>query len=186
LVDQLGLLVGLPDIVADGAGLMIRYLVPLPVDQSLDDLSRIAQVAGIVIFAAAGGHVLACASLKSFVHDELTDRLAKELCRVIGLRQDEPEPIPDGADDPAMPVDREPGEEEEEEEEEGKSPKATDPAATDSFSFSDLEVRPVISGITLEAASENREPFDPGSRILPDRRLPDDEYPDNAPDVWQP
>ena len=72
---------GLP--LLDGAGAVIRYLVPLPFDRALHDASRVIQVAGILAFALPGGHVLACASLKSLVHDEMTDLLAEQLRTVM-------------------------------------------------------------------------------------------------------
>jgi hypothetical protein len=89
---QLGGAAGLPGGIADGAGAVIRYLVPLPVDRPLEDLSRVIKVAGIVVFALAGGHVLACASLKSLVHQELTDLLARQLRTVISSQPAGPEP----------------------------------------------------------------------------------------------
>ena len=107
--EQFGRLVGLPDTAADGAGLAIRYLVPFPVDQSLDDLSRFIQVAGTVAFAVAGGHVLACASAKSFVHDELTDLFAKRISSVIWPGHGESRSAPGKVDDLKAPVAREPG-----------------------------------------------------------------------------
>ena len=90
-----------------GAGAVICYLVPLPFDRALHDVSRVIQIAGILAFALPGGHMLACASLKSLAHDKLTDLLAKQLRTVIW------EPVPAPAEparhkaQPAAPAGRE-------------------------------------------------------------------------------
>jgi hypothetical protein len=91
-VAQAGTAAGLPADVTGGAGAVIRYLVPLPFDPGLHDVSRVIQVAGILAFALPGGHVLACASLKSLVHDEITDLLAKQLRAVIWPGPATPDP----------------------------------------------------------------------------------------------
>jgi hypothetical protein len=49
---RLGLVAGLPGSAADGIGAVVGYLVPLPADRHLEDLSRVIRVAGIVTFAA--------------------------------------------------------------------------------------------------------------------------------------
>jgi hypothetical protein len=106
LAAKVGTAAGLPANVAQGAGFLIRYVVPLPLDGALQDLTRVIQVAGIAAFALPGGHVLACASLKSLIHDEVADLVAKQLRGAIWLEPAAPgsrqRPITESA--PARPA----------------------------------------------------------------------------------
>jgi hypothetical protein len=83
---QVGRSAGLPPNVTAGAGAVIRYLVPLPVDRSLAEVSRAIKLAGVLAFSLAGAHVLACASLKSLVHDQLAEWVAEKLPDVLSWR----------------------------------------------------------------------------------------------------
>jgi hypothetical protein len=146
-VSKLGHLGGLPDSAANAAGVVIRYTVPLPIDKPLENLSRGIQVAGIVAFAIAGGHVLACEALKSFVRDELIDSLAGKLRKVIWPQADDLGPTPDARDDPEAMATPEPGTEE------NGSPEPADSAsAADSdFDMEDID-SPVSMSSLLEAS----------------------------------
>ena len=56
----------------------IAERVPIPgIDRSLSDIKRYAEIAGIILVVLAGGHILACASFKLWVHDKLGQLLAK-------------------------------------------------------------------------------------------------------------
>src|SRR5207244_6764125 len=72
------------------------------VDRSLGELREYAEIAGIVLVALAGGHILACASFKMWLHDKLMQFLAKlldKLLRELGTKPVErtlPAPPEDG------------------------------------------------------------------------------------------
>lgn len=58
----------------------IAERVPLPgIDRSLGDVKHYAEIAGIILVVLTGGHILACASFKLWVHDKLGQFLAKLL-----------------------------------------------------------------------------------------------------------
>jgi hypothetical protein len=54
--------------------------VPIPgIDRSFSEIRQYAELAGIVLVVLAGGHILACASFKLWVHDKLGEVLAKAI-----------------------------------------------------------------------------------------------------------
>lgn len=54
--------------------------IPIPgIDRSISELKQYAEIAGIILAVLAGGHILACASFKLLIHDELGELLAKLL-----------------------------------------------------------------------------------------------------------
>jgi hypothetical protein len=58
----------------------IAERVPLPIiDKSLGDIKHYAEIAGIILVVLTGGHILACASFKLWVHDKLFQRLGQLL-----------------------------------------------------------------------------------------------------------
>ncbi len=58
----------------------IAERVSLPgIDRSLGDIRHYAEIAGIILVVLTGGHLLACASFKLWVHDKLGQLLAKLL-----------------------------------------------------------------------------------------------------------
>jgi hypothetical protein len=179
--EQLGRITGLSGIAVDGAGVVVRYLVPLPGDQALEDFSRLIKVAGIVAFGLAGGHVLACASLKSLVHDELIDLVANGISSVISPRVDEPGSTPGSTDSLESSAIRE-REVTRNILRESIRPDSYIPAAP--FSFSEIELPPTeslmtlyhISGIPGELAA-------PGSQIFLTSYLPEGKYPDDTPEI---
>jgi hypothetical protein len=173
--EQLGL-VGLPAAAVDGAGVAIRYLVPLPGDQSLEDLSRLIRVVGTVAFTLAGGHVLACMSAKSLVHDKMVDLVAMGIKRVIHPGHDESRPTPERVDDFKAALAPE------SEIKGGESPEATGPDAAPAakrLRFIDTKPEPIGSAMAREASSRtDSDCLYPGSNISPALHRPDDEYPD--------
>jgi hypothetical protein len=87
----------------------IAERVPLPVlDRSLGDIKHYAEIAGIILVVLTGGHILACASFKLWVHDKLGQYLAKLLnnfFRGLGAeRVEHPSPA-DAADGRRSPPD---------------------------------------------------------------------------------
>jgi hypothetical protein len=176
-VSGLGRLAGLPGGVANGVGVVIRYTVPLPVDQGLEAFSRGIQAAGIAAFAMAGGHVLASAVLKSLVRDELTNFVAENLRNVICPREGGPELAPDTPDDPEARVMHELGTEE------SKSPKPADPASVAGPDFDLKAILPPYSVRTLDAASGHLDSIEPDIEISPSSLSYDDKDSPKTPGI---
>ena len=58
--------------------------VPIPgLDQSLGEIKQYLEIAGIILVAISGGHILACASFKMWAHDELGRLLGKLLNKLL-------------------------------------------------------------------------------------------------------
>ena len=85
-VTQVSVAIGMPGAMADGAGVVIGFAVPLPIDRPLKALSRITQVAGVAFAVLTGNPVLACASLKALAHDQLIDLVVKGIRDVASLK----------------------------------------------------------------------------------------------------
>ena len=84
----------------------IAERVPLPgIDRSLSDIRHYAEIAGIILVVLTGGHLLACASFKLWVHDKLGQLLAKLLDKF--LRELGASPV--GRPSPAEAGNRRPG-----------------------------------------------------------------------------
>lgn len=86
-LSQLVFAVGLPSGMADGAGTLLGLALPLPGEKFLDQLSTVIKLAGIVFAVASGNPVAACASLKSLVHEEMVDAVAKVIRADVGVSQ---------------------------------------------------------------------------------------------------
>ena len=87
----------------------IAERVPIPgLDRSLGEIRHYAEIAGIVLVVLAGGHILACASFKLWVHDELGQLLAKLIKTVLRELGAKPvqRPSPAEAEDDWPPPDR--------------------------------------------------------------------------------
>jgi hypothetical protein len=58
--------------------------VPIPgIDKSFSEIRQYLEIAGIVLVALSGGHILACASFKLLAHDQLGKLLSKALERFL-------------------------------------------------------------------------------------------------------
>jgi hypothetical protein len=115
-VDVIGAKVGLPDASLIG---VIAGQLPIPgIDKPLSDLKQAIEIAGMILGAITGIHVLACASFKLLVHDEIGRLLARGIHDAIddlthpaaapGPSSPSPSPMyspsPDGRRVPARPA----------------------------------------------------------------------------------
>ena len=70
-----GTLIGMPDLLLLGA---IADRVPIPgLDRTLGEIRHYAEIAGIILIVLTGGHILACASFKLYIHDLIEKLIAK-------------------------------------------------------------------------------------------------------------
>jgi hypothetical protein len=99
---ELGRALGVPGPIASGAGAVIGYLVPLPIDRPLGIASLAIAITGVAVFTIVGGKVMVCASFKELVNKALTDLVAKDLRSMLSPAQ-LPEPQPTRDRRPAGP-----------------------------------------------------------------------------------